>query len=68
MRVQERGVRVQVVVENTYSTPWSQVHEAWLPRDARQRIQRLAELADRNGDGRLTATERLEGDALALLA
>ena len=68
VRAQERGVRVQVVLENTYSTPWSQMHEAGLPRHARHRIQRLAELSDRNGDGRLSATERLEGDALALLA
>lgn len=68
VRAKERGVRVQVVLENTYSTPWSQMHEAGLPRHARHRIQRLAELSDRNGDGRLSATERLEGDALALLA
>ena len=68
VRAQERGVRVQVVLENTYSTPWSQMHEAGLPRHARHRIQRLAELSDRNGDGRLSATERLEGDTVALLA
>ena len=67
VRAQKRGVRVQVVLENTYSTPWSQMHEAGLPRHARQRIQRLAQLADHNQDGLLTAEERLEGDALALL-
>lgn len=67
VRAKKRGVRVQVVLENTYSTPWSQMHEAGLPRHARQRIQRLAQLADRNEDGLLTAEERLEGDAIALL-
>ena len=31
VRAQKRGVRVQVVLENTYSTPWSQIHALACP-------------------------------------
>ncbi|MGC6482474.1 MAG: phospholipase D-like domain-containing protein [Synechococcus sp.] len=67
VRAQRRGIRVQVVLENTYRTPWSQVHEAGLSERARKRIQRLRRLADRDRDGTVSAAERRQGDAVALL-
>jgi phosphatidylserine/phosphatidylglycerophosphate/cardiolipin synthase-like enzyme len=48
-----RGVRVRVVLENTYSTPWSQQHPVDLPPHQRQRQQQLAALG--------------HGDAVAVL-
>jgi 3-methyl-2-oxobutanoate hydroxymethyltransferase len=48
-----RGVRVRVVLENLYSTPWSQQHPADLPPHQRQRQQQLASLG--------------HGDAVAVL-
>jgi hypothetical protein len=62
-----RGLRVQVVLENTYSQPWSQQHEAELSPHLRQRRRQLMALADRNRDGQLSAEEREQGDAVALL-
>jgi phosphatidylserine/phosphatidylglycerophosphate/cardiolipin synthase-like enzyme len=61
------GVRVQVVLENTYSTPWSQEHEAELTPHLRHRHHQLKALADQNGDGQLSASERDQGDAVAIL-
>ena len=66
-QARERGVVVQVVLENTYSTPWSEQHLADLPPHGRQRLEQLQALADRNGDGLLSDSERLDGDAVALL-
>ncbi len=48
-----RGVRVRVVLENLYSTPWSQQHSIDLPPHQRQRQQQLAALG--------------QGDAVAVL-
>ncbi len=48
-----RGVRVRVVLENTYSTPWSQQHGADLAPHQRLRQQQLAALG--------------QGDAVAIL-
>lgn len=48
-----RGVRVRVVLENLYSTPWSQQHPVDLPPHQRQRQQQLAALG--------------QGDAVAVL-
>ncbi|WP_216903752.1 phosphatidylserine/phosphatidylglycerophosphate/cardiolipin synthase family protein [Synechococcus sp. CCY 9618] len=48
-----RGVRVRVVLENTYSTPWSQQHPVDLPPHQRLRQQQLAALG--------------QGDAVAVL-
>ncbi|MFZ9148918.1 MAG: phospholipase D-like domain-containing protein [Vulcanococcus sp.] len=62
-----RGLQVRVVLENHYSSPWSQQHEAELDPHQRQRHQQLRALADRNGDGQLSAAEREQGDAVALL-
>ncbi len=67
IRAKHRGVRVQVVLENNYSKPWSEQHPSDLSAHSRRRQQRLQRLADSNRDGRLTAEERLAGDAIALL-
>jgi hypothetical protein len=63
----QRGLRVQVVLENTYSQPWSKQHEAELSPHLRQRRRQLMALADRNRDGQLSAEDREQGDAVALL-
>ena len=62
-----RGVSVKVVLENSYSTPWSDQHEAELSPHLRQRHRQLMALADRNGDSNLSAEERQRGDAVAIL-
>ena len=62
-----RGLRVQVVLENSYSQPWSQQHEADLSPHLRQRRRQLMALADRNHDGQLNSSERERGDAVAML-
>ncbi len=67
VRAQERGVRVQVILENTYSTPWSDLHRADLAPHGRHRLEQLEALADRNHDGVLSAEERHNGDAVAIL-
>jgi len=61
------GVRVRVVLENSYSTPWSRQHPSELDDHARHRWQRLHDLADRDQDGAVTQAERRAGDAVALL-
>ena len=61
------GVRVRVVLENSYSTPWSRQHPSELDDHARHRWQRLHDLADRDRDGTVTQGERQAGDAVALL-
>lgn len=48
-----RGVRVRVVLENLYSTPWSQQHPVDLPPHQRHRQQQLVALG--------------QGDAVAVL-
>ena len=56
VQAQGRGVRVQVVLDNTYSTPWSTLHpvdRAALPPHQRHRVEQLAALG--------------QGDAVALL-
>ena len=62
-----RGLRVQVVLENSYSQPWSLLHDAELNPHLRKRRQQLLALADRNGDGQLSAAEQQAGDAVAIL-
>jgi phosphatidylserine/phosphatidylglycerophosphate/cardiolipin synthase-like enzyme len=61
------GLRVEVVLENTYSTPWSQEHAAGLSPHLRLRRQQLMALADRNRDGRLSPEETERGDAVLIL-
>ena len=64
---QRRGRRVRVVLENTYSTPWSEQHEAELSPHLRGRRRQLLQLADRNHDGVLSPAEREAGDAVLIL-
>ena len=67
VRAHQRGVIVQVVLENSYSAPWADLHESDLPPHARQRLRRLEALADVDSDGVVTARERRAGDAVGLL-
>ena len=62
-----RGLTVRVVLENTYSTPWSEQHEAELSPHLRSRRRQLMALADRNHDGRLSDAEQEAGDAVLIL-
>jgi len=64
------GVRVRVVLENTYSRPWSTLSAQEItqlnPRE-RKRYQEFQRLLDRNGDGQITQAEANRGDALLIL-
>jgi phosphatidylserine/phosphatidylglycerophosphate/cardiolipin synthase-like enzyme len=60
-------VNVNVILENNYSTPWSQQHELDLSRHGRQRLKRLKELADRDQNGVVSPEEERESDALLIL-
>ena len=64
---QRQGVRVRVVLENTYSTPWSEEHSADLSPHLRLRRQQLMALADRDHNGVLSPGEIERGDAVAIL-
>ncbi len=64
---QRQGVRVRVVLENTYSTPWSDEHPADLSPHLRLRRQQLMALADQDHNGVLSPEEIAEGDAVAIL-
>lgn len=65
------GVQVRVILENTYSHPWSMVSPeavAQLDRRQRSRYQENFHLIDRNGNGRLSPEERANYDALQILS
>ena len=62
-----RGVKVKVILENNYSTPWSQHHELDLSRHQRQRLQSLKALADQDQNGVVSPEEERESDALLIL-
>ena len=64
---QQRGVRVAVVLENSYSQAWSEQRPSRLKQRDRQRWHQLNRLADSNGDGSTSPEESLSGDAVALL-
>ena len=64
---QRQGVQVRVVLENTYSTPWSQEHAADLSPHLRQRREQLMALADQDHNGTLSPTEIARGDSVAIL-
>ena len=63
----DRGLTVQVVLENTYSSPWREQQPTHLANHQRQRWQRLQQLADLDGDGITTDEEAAAGDAVGLL-
>jgi phosphatidylserine/phosphatidylglycerophosphate/cardiolipin synthase-like enzyme len=62
-----QGIIIKVIIENNYAQPWSTSHAAGLPGHQQQRILQLSALADLNRDGVLSADERHNGDAIALL-
>lgn len=67
---QRAGVKVRVILENTYAKPFSQFTEAQLkvmPQRERDRIAEYRQLADRDRDGNLSQTEIEQGDALVVL-
>lgn len=64
------GVKVRVVLENTYSRPFSRItaeEMAALPEREKDRVEESRRLIDQNGDGQLSQTEIEQGDALVLL-
>ena len=63
----DRGLTVQVVLENTYSSPWREQQPTHLAKHQRQRWQRLQHLADLDGDGITSNEEAAAGDAVGLL-
>lgn len=67
---QRAGVQVRVVLENSYSRPWSDLSSAEVQAlDSRDRgkYQEFLALADLDSDGRVSETEALERDALAMI-
>jgi competence ComEA-like helix-hairpin-helix protein len=66
----QAGVKVQVILENTYNRPWSDftaAEVAKLPARERDRYKEGVKLIDRNGDNQLTPDEIHQGDAIAIL-
>ena len=61
------GIQVNVVLENNYSTPWSELQPSQLPKHQRHRWHQLHQLADADVDGITTAQEDRDGDAVKLL-
>lgn len=67
----QAGVRVRVVLENTYSRPWSSFTSQEVAQmDARQqrRYQDNLQLIDHNQDGTLSLAEINEYDAIAIIS
>jgi phosphatidylserine/phosphatidylglycerophosphate/cardiolipin synthase-like enzyme len=62
-----RGVTVQVILENNYSTPWTEQTPSQLKPHQRQRWHQLEQLADQNGVGTTTPEEAQQCDAIWLL-
>ena len=63
----QRGVLVQVILENNYSQAWSEQRPSRLNQRERKRWHQLNRLADSNGDGTTSPEEAFSGDAVALL-
>ncbi len=67
---QKAGVKVRVILENTYSRPWSTFTTAkveQLPQRERDRYNEFHQLLDRNKNRQLEPKEINEGDALVIL-
>jgi competence ComEA-like helix-hairpin-helix protein len=67
---QQAGVKVRVILENTYSRPFSAftaAEMAQLPEREEGRYQESRQLIDRDRDGTLSPTEIQAGDALVML-
>jgi competence ComEA-like helix-hairpin-helix protein len=66
----QAGIKVRVILENTYNRPWSDftaAEVAKLPSRERDRHNEGLKLIDRNSDGQLTPEEINQGDALVML-
>lgn len=64
------GVKVRVILENTYSRPWSAFTPAEvnkLPQRERQRYNEFLQLVDQNKDGKIDSYEINQSDALIIL-
>jgi competence ComEA-like helix-hairpin-helix protein len=67
---QQAGVKVRVILENTYSRPWSEfttTELGKLPQRERDRYNEFRQLVDRNRDGQINSNEINTGDALVIL-
>ncbi|HEY9851279.1 MAG TPA: DUF655 domain-containing protein [Leptolyngbyaceae cyanobacterium] len=64
------GVKVRVILENSYSRPWSKLTSdeiAKLPEREKGRYQEFIKLVDQNRDNQLSAEEIDRGDAIVIL-
>lgn len=64
------GVKIRVILENTYSRPLSDfaaAEIAQLPDREKGRYEEFRRLADQDGNGDLSPTEIAQGDALVML-
>lgn len=67
---QKAGVKVRVILENTYNRPWSELTAADVGKLAardRLRYSELKQLSDLNRDGELSTDEISQGDAVLIL-
>ena len=67
---QKAGVKVRVILENTYSRAWSEFTTAELnklPPRERQRYNEFRHLVDQNRDGKIDSNEINQTDALVIL-
>ncbi|MBD0339764.1 MAG: phosphatidylserine/phosphatidylglycerophosphate/cardiolipin synthase family protein, partial [Microcoleus sp. Co-bin12] len=64
------GIKVRLIVEHMYSRPWSDFTAqelAKLPERERDRYSEFLQIADTNKDGKLTADEIKQNDALVIV-
>lgn len=67
---QKAGVRVRLILENTYNRPWSTLSTqevTALDDRGRDRYQEFQQLVDRNQDGQISQAEAKAGDAVLIL-
>ncbi len=67
---QQAGVKVRVILENTYHLSLGGISEAaiaQMPERERSRYEELRKLIDRDRDGKLSPAEINQGDALVIL-
>jgi phosphatidylserine/phosphatidylglycerophosphate/cardiolipin synthase-like enzyme len=67
---QKAGVKIRIILENTYNKPWSNLSSlevGKLKQREREKYQDYAQFIDLNQDGKLSDAEISQRDALALL-
>ncbi len=67
---QQAGIKIRIILENTYSRPYSSFTAAeisQLPEREQGRFQEFRRLVDRDQDGQLSPLEIQQGDALLVL-